>query len=55
MEVRNFQGFRVFDFGSYAKIEISENSKMFSRLVNFQGFVFFEEVENFQRPPSFQF
>ena len=55
MEVRNFQGFGVFDFGSYAKIESSENSEMFSRIVNFKGSVFFEEVENFQKPPSFQF
>ena len=44
VEVRNLQAFRVFDFGSYTKIESSENSEMFSRLINLEGFVFFEEV-----------
>ena len=51
MEVGNFQGFRVFDFGSYTKIQSFKNSEMFSRLVNFKGFVFFKEVQNFQRSP----
>ena len=47
-EVGNFRDLRVFDFGTYTDIENSENSEIFSRLVNFKGFILFEEVENFR-------
>ena len=43
-EVGNFRGFRVVDFGSYTKIENSENSEIFSKLV----VVLLEEVGNFR-------
>ena len=47
----NFGGFRVFDFGPYAEIENSENSKVFTQLV----LVLLEKVRNFQGFPVFDF
>ena len=46
-EVGSFRGFQVFGFGSYTEITNSENSEIFSRLVNFKECVLFEEVGNF--------
>ena len=43
----NFRGFQAFNFGPYTEIENSENSEIFSRLVNFKGLFLFEEVGNF--------
>ena len=40
-KIGKFRGFRVFDFGPYAKIEILENSEIVSRLVNLVDFVLF--------------
>ena len=49
-KIGNFRGFRVFDFDPYTKIENSENSEIFSRLLiillkdvgNFRGFRVFD-------------
>ena len=46
--IGNFRPFRVFNFGPNNEIENSENSEIFSRLINFKGFVLFEEVGNFR-------
>ena len=54
-EVGNFRNFRVFHFGPYTEIENSENSKLFSRLVNFKGCVLLEEVGNFRNFRVFHF
>ena len=43
-KVWNFRSFRVFDFGSYTIFENSKNSEIFSSIINFKGFVLFEEV-----------
>ena len=43
--IGNFRPFRVFDFGPNTE---TENSEIFSRLINFKGFVLFEEVGNFR-------
>ena len=47
-KVGNFRGFLVFDFGPYAEIENSENSKNFSRLLNLSEFLLFEKIRNFR-------
>ena len=47
-EVGNLRGFRVFDFGPYTEIENSENSEIFSRLLNLSEFLLFEEIGNFR-------
>ena len=40
-EVGNSRGFRVFDFGSYTEMENSENSEVFSTLVNPKNVFYF--------------
>ena len=47
-EVGNLRGFRVFDFGPYTEIENSENSEIFSRILNLSEFLLFEEIGNFR-------
>ena len=43
-EVGNFRDFRLFDFGPSTEIWNSKNSKIFSRIAYFKGFVLFKEV-----------
>ena len=51
-EVRNFPGFRAFDFGPYTEIE---NSEIFTTLVNSKELVLLEKVGNFRDFPVFDF
>ena len=43
-EVENFRGFRVFNFDPYTEINNSENSGSFSRSLNLNEFLLFEEI-----------
>ena len=43
--IGKFRRFRLFYFGSYTAIENSENSEIFSRLVNFKGFFYLKKLE----------
>ena len=45
-ELGNVRGFRVFDFSTYTEVKNTENSEIFSRLVNFKKIVLHEKVEN---------
>ena len=47
--------FPSFQFWPYTEIENSENSEIFSRLLNFKGFVLFEKVGNFRGFRVFDF
>ena len=55
MEVGNFRGFQVFDFGPYTEIGNSEKSEIFSRLANFKKCVLLAEVGNFRDFRVFDF
>ena len=54
-EVGNFRGFRVFNFGPYTEIENSENSEIFTTLVNSKEWVLLEKVGNFRGFGVFDF
>ena len=54
-KIGNFRGFRVFGFGPYAEIKNSENSEIFTTLVNSKECVLLEEVGNFRGFRVFDF
>ena len=53
--IGNFRDFRVFDFGPYTEIKNSENSEIFTTLVNSKECVLPEEVGNFRGFRDFDF
>ena len=54
-KVGNFRGFQVFDFDPYTEMENSENSEIFSTLLNLSEFLLFEKVGNFRGFRVFDF